>query len=458
MKSAPVKKIIARALAAVLATATAGTAANEDEGFRTFTNTEGKEIEAKVLSKADTTVTLLVKGRKKSAVVPIDTLSEADREYLEKWGFLAKCRTLTVRELLELRGYESFKFRFSGNSILVPGRLNGVKARFLIDTGAHSTVLHEPFAREARCKVGPMDEVVSGVAGTAPAAWTEVDEIKLGETILRDRRLLSTDLLRDMPAGSKLPEEAIFGAEFLSQLDAVISYRERLIFLRPDLGDGGEVEDVDVLADDKESKLAFRLFKLKDKSTLRGRVAKKTGTGVTIELVGGKERSFTIDRFMPDDALFIRRWSEDAVEFEKNCRDLTVKDLLNLRGYESFETERIGNHIFVDGTLNGDEVKYMVDTGADGTVFNVGSAQVHKCQVGPMDQWVYGIGGRAPAAVTQFGALTVGRSLLENRRILSTDLARGREEPSIGIFGGDFMRELDAVITYREMRLFLRQR
>lgn len=445
------------AVIALLVASTLAAPAQEDD-YRTFTNNDGKSIEAKVLGKTDTKVTLLRKGWKQGAEVEIASLSEADQEYLLKWGFLRKCRSLTVRELLELRGYESFKFEFAGNSILVPGELNGVPARFLIDTGAHSTVLHEPFARQAKCKVGPMDQIISGVAGTAPAAWTEVAEIKLGETILKDRTLLSTDLLRDMPEGADLAEEAIFGAEFLSQLDAVISYRERLVFLRPDLGDGGEIKDVDVLADDKEDKLAFRLFKLKDKSTVRGRVVAKTGTGVTIQLVNGQERGFTIDRFLPDDARFIRQWSKDAVEFEKNCRDLTVKDLLTLRGYESFDTERIGNHIFVDGTLNGDEVKYMVDTGADGTVFNVQSAQVHQCKIGPMDQWVYGIGGRAPAAVTQFNKLTVGQSLLENRQVLSTDLARGREEPSIGIFGGDFMRELDAVITYREMRLFLRPR
>ncbi len=72
-----------------------------------------------------------------------------------------------------------------------------------------------------------------------------------------------------------------------------------------------------------------------------------------------------------------------------------------------------------------------------------------------MDQWVYGIGGRAPAAVTKFKAIAVGKTLIENRRILSAAFS---SRDSVGIYGGDFMRELDAVITYREMRLFLRQK
>ena len=34
----------------------------------------------------------------------------------------------------------------------------------------------------------------------------------------------------------------------------------------------------------------------------------------------------------------------------------------------------------------------------------------------------------------------------------------GHGQDPVGIYGGDIMRELDAVITYREMRLFLRQK
>ena len=75
-----------------------------------------------------------------------------------------------------------------------------------------------------------------------------------------------------------------------------------------------------------------------------------------------------------------------------------------------------------------------------------------------MDQWVYGIGGTAPAAETQYSSLSIGKSLIENRQLLSADLAQGDDLDEVGIFGGDYMRELNAVITYREMRLFLRQK
>ena len=441
----------------------------EEEGYRTFTDAKGRTLEAIVVSKTDTAVNLLIKGRENPVEVALKLLSSKDQAFLKSWVppkvpsaelkklFLKTCRTLTVRELLELRGYESFKFTFANNSLIIPGLLNGKKARFLVDTGAHNTILHDAFAKEAGCRMGPYDEVVAGVGGTAPAAYTKVDRIQLGETLLLGKKLLCTDLTNGLPAGSKLKEDAIIGGELLARLDAVISYRERLIFLRPDLGDKPEVADVGEKAGEKESQFDFRIFKLKDGTTIRGKLVAKneSGTGITIELVNGENRGFTVDRFKPDDELLIRRWSEDAVAFERNCRDLTVKDLLNIRSYQSFETERKGNHIYVEGALNGQKAKFLVDTGADGSLFNIGSANQYRCEVGPMDQWVYGIGGRAPAAVTKFKSIAVGKTLIENRRILSSDFS---SRNSVGIYGGDFMRELDAVITYREMRLFLRQR
>ena len=447
----------------------AGLLLAEEEGYRTFTDAKGRTLEAIVVSKTDTAVNLLIKGRENPVEVALKLLSSKDQAFLKSWVppkvpsaelkklFLKQCRTLTVRELLELRGYESFKFTFANNSLIIPGLLNGKKARFLVDTGAHNTILHDAFAKEAGCRMGPYDEVVAGVGGTAPAAYTKVDRIQLGETLLLDKKLLCTDLTNGLPAGSKPKEDAIIGGELLARLDAVISYRERLIFLRPDLGDKPEVANLDEKAGEKESQFDFRIFKLKDGTTIRGKLVAKneSGTGITIELVNGENRGFTVDRFKPDDELLIRRWSEDAVAFERNCRDLTVKDLLNIRSYQSFETERKGNHIYVEGALNGQKAKFLVDTGADGSLFNIGSANQYRCEVGPMDQWVYGIGGRAPAAVTKFKSVAVGKTLIENRRILSADFS---SRNSVGIYGGDFMRELDAVITYREMRLFLRQR
>jgi len=447
--------------AALLAIATLHGQVVEQE-YRKFTGTTGVEIEAVLLDKSPDSATLLLRNGKRSTV-PLDRLSEADREYVASWSrekaiFLRKCRSLTVRQLLELRGYESFVFELENNSIFIRGKLNGKPARFLIDTGAGTSLLHAPFAEDCGLKVGPMDQVIYGVAGEAPAGWTEVPVLEFGEAVFRDRRILATDMLKDRPEGSVNREDVILGADFMTRLDAVISYQERRIFLRPDLGDETELE---IDETDRDAALAFRLFRTKDRRTLRGKVVSKTPTVATLELVNGRRQQVPIANFEDEDADFLRRWTEAGAQFLEHCQGLTIHDLLTLRKYQSFQYERRGNHIFVDGTINDKPVTYMIDTGADGSLLEISAARETECEVGPLDQEVWGIGGKAPAAVCRVPKITMGEAVLTNRRLLATDLTREGTLPRpdyVGLFGADFMRELDAVITYRENRIFLIQR
>src|SRR5690606_18060244 len=120
---------------------------------------------------------------------------------------------------LELRGYESFAFELKGNSIFIDGKLNGKAGTFLIDTGAGTSLLHIPFAQEAGCTVGEMTETIYGVAGEAPAGWTEVPTISFGESVFKGTRILATDLTKGFLQGDKLREQAILGADIMSQLD-----------------------------------------------------------------------------------------------------------------------------------------------------------------------------------------------------------------------------------------------
>ena len=433
--------------------------------IREFTSSSGKVIKAVLVDKDNENAMLLMAngGRAK---VALENLSEADRDYVKAWSkekalFLQKCRGLTVRELLELRGYESFPFRLKSNSIIVDGKLNGKDARFLIDTGAGTSLLHVPFAKTAGCEIGPMDEMIYGVAGEAPAAWTTLKTFQLGQSVFKDRKILATDMLFKKPEEWKLGQEVIFGADFLNTLDAVITYKDRLMFLRPDLSDESKI-DLDLDGEDEgETSLKFRIFKTKDGKVLRGNVVSKSTVSVKLKLVNGKEQSFAMSRLVPDDEAYVRKWSEAGDTFLRYCGGLSIEEVLTLREYQSFEYERRGNHIFVDGTLNGKDATYMIDTGADNSLLHLWAADKYECEVGPMDKKVYGIGGEAPAAVTKIAELTMGEAKVTNRKVLATDMTRSERDDDldyVGIFGADFMRELDAVITYKESRVFLIQR
>ncbi|QTN33503.1 aspartyl protease family protein [Akkermansiaceae bacterium] len=447
------------ALALFSALSAASAQAPPAEEYRDFVGSNGKVIQAVLIDKTEDSATLLLRNGQR-ATVPLDKLSDADKGYVGAWSkekavFLQKCMSLSVGQLLELRGYEAFPFRLDGNSIFMDGKLNGKEGAFLIDTGAGTSLLHIPFAEAAGCKVGELDQIIRGVAGEAPAGFTDVPTISFGESVFKGTTMLATDLTNGLDKPEQLNKQAILGAELMSQLDAVISYPERRIFLRPDKSDGAEVDATD------ESALAFRLFKTTDKKIYRGEITSKTPTVITLTLVGGKTLQLPISRLSPEDAKYANNWSEASAFFLKHCQSLTIQELLTLRKYQSFEYKREGNHIFVDGTLNDNPVTYMVDTGADSSLLHLKAANDNACEVGPMDQEVMGIGGRAPAAVANIKKLTMGDAVLTNRKVLTTDLNRfspDKELSYVGLFGADFMRELDAVITYREKRIFLIQR
>jgi predicted aspartyl protease len=215
--------------------------------FRRWTSADGtKNFQAALVDKTETEATFRLQGDATTKLT-LDKLSEEDRELIKKWSKLRddlaknpEWRTLTVKELLELRTYQSFQYRLEGNHILVDGQIGPTKTRFLIDTGAHSCTMDVNFARNvAKLEVGPMDQVIRGIGGEAPAALTKVPTITLGDAVIRDRIALSADIHKHSLAGQG-NYDALFGAEFLRELDAVINYKEGRMFLKPDNSDKAE--------------------------------------------------------------------------------------------------------------------------------------------------------------------------------------------------------------------------
>jgi len=427
--------------------------------YRDFKGINGKIIQAVMIDKTADSATLLLRNGQRANVV-FTNLSSDDQAYITAWSkekaaFLQKCRSLTIRQLLELRGYESFAFRLQGNSIFMDGKVKEKPGSFLIDTGAGTSLLHLQYAKDATCEIGEMTETIYGVAGEAKAAWTDVPTISFGESVFKGTKILTTDLTNGLEEGEKVGYDGILGADIMTALEAVISYPERRIFLLPGKSHGADVPQGD------PTTMAFRLFKTTSNQTYRGKVESKTPTVATLQLVDGKNIQVPISNFIPDDAKYVTNWSEASAFFLQHCRSLTIQELLMLRKYQSFQYERKGNHIFVDGTLNDNKVTYMIDTGADTSLLHLKEAIDNGCEVGPMDEFVRGIGGKAPAGVTTIKKLTMGEAVLTNRKVLATDLNRLSAEKDldyVGLFGADFMRELDAVITYREKRIFLIQR
>ncbi|MFN0126639.1 MAG: aspartyl protease family protein [Verrucomicrobiales bacterium] len=435
--------------------------------FRRFTLSDGKTIYAVITGKTPTSVSFkLQNGRELNQ--PIRLLSEPDQQFVRKWTKFkdellnnAEFSSLTVKEMLELRGYQSFEFDIEGNHIYVDGEVGGKAMRFMIDTGAHSSIIHDASAKEAKLEIGPYDQEIHGVAGKQKAAVTRVSSLKLGDTVVENRKLLATDFI---PIGGGPGQfEVIFGADFLRELDAVISYREGRIFLKPDNVIRKSTPGSTPPEAAGQPKADFRRWTSADGArNFQAALIDKTETEATFRLQGDTVSKLTFDKLSEEDQEIIKKWSKLRDNLTKNpeWRTLTVKELLELRAYQSFQYRLEGNHILIDGLIGPTKTRFLIDTGAHSCVMDVKFASsVAKLEVGPMDQVIRGIGGEAPAALTKVPEITLGDAVIRDRVALSADIhktAIAGQGNYDALFGAEFLRELDAVINYKEGRMFLK--
>ncbi len=94
----------------------------------------------------------------------------------------------------------------------VVASINGLKRRMLIDSGATVTAISKSTARAAKVDVGRFAPVVLQTANGAAAAETgKVDEIRIGNIVARDLRIVSSPGLGDLD---------VIGMNFLSKLQS----------------------------------------------------------------------------------------------------------------------------------------------------------------------------------------------------------------------------------------------
>jgi aspartyl protease family protein len=95
----------------------------------------------------------------------------------------------------------------------VVASLNGVKRRMLIDSGATVTAISPQTAREAKVDTGTgLPPVVLRTAnGAAPAQTGRIDELRVGNIVARNLRIVSSPGLGNLD---------VLGMNFLSKLDS----------------------------------------------------------------------------------------------------------------------------------------------------------------------------------------------------------------------------------------------
>jgi predicted aspartyl protease len=148
-----------------------------------------------------------------------------------------------IKEPLDLPGERpAFTLQMQSNRLpSVRGRLNGVGARFLVDTGASHVTLSAPLAKKARTYV-PLSEPASAVAPghktriyPAAAKGLELGPIRVPvfQAVVREEQVYTQSLF-----SSRALYDGVLGAALLSLYRVVFDFKEREIRFEPHDGPG----------------------------------------------------------------------------------------------------------------------------------------------------------------------------------------------------------------------------
>ena len=145
---------------------------------------------------------------------------------------------ITLHEFLSSRGYVSLLLQktivghFEAHVLV-----NGKKARFLIDTGASNTVVDHKSAAQYTLLIEDSNEAAGGGLGTSTQSVSTciIDTLDIGPLRLNKFNGFVMDLShvnQALIANGAQEANGIIGADILNDLNAIIDYRNTVIYLK----------------------------------------------------------------------------------------------------------------------------------------------------------------------------------------------------------------------------------
>lgn len=116
-------------------------------------------------------------------------------------------------------------------------RIDDIKARFLIDTGASNTVIDIGFAKEKLLEFASIEELGGGVGTSQMVLFhKQVDLFKINDFEIPSFDLYATDFthVKDSLAkkGITEPCHGVIGADILIKYKAKINYKKKKLYLK----------------------------------------------------------------------------------------------------------------------------------------------------------------------------------------------------------------------------------
>jgi predicted aspartyl protease len=123
-----------------------------------------------------------------------------------------------------------------GFNLYVDGTLNGKQAKFLVDTGAFATLLHQPFVR--RMKISMRDSPFSSAGVNLKergVQFATISRFSVGSVDMHRKEVGVVDLeglIRTSLLNASPPVAGLLGSEILQRHNAIIDFGARILYLK----------------------------------------------------------------------------------------------------------------------------------------------------------------------------------------------------------------------------------
>ncbi|MFC2108940.1 retropepsin-like aspartic protease [Bacteroidota bacterium] len=143
----------------------------------------------------------------------------------------------SLKKSLEKKGYKRISFNITKTQHLVlKGKLNGCKGRFILDTGASNSCIGFDVVPYFRVETIESETKAAGAGATDMETLKSIDnKLKLGVWKTKNLELVVFDLSHVNQAliqhGAKAID-GIIGADILMKGEAVIDYKKQFLYLK----------------------------------------------------------------------------------------------------------------------------------------------------------------------------------------------------------------------------------
>ena len=144
---------------------------------------------------------------------------------------------MTLQNLLSKKGYIRVKLKFTKtNHFELKATINGVKGRFILDTGASNSCIGFDSIDNFNLKVEASDVKAAGAGATEMETQiSKKNKVKIGKWKQKKVSLVLFNLVHVNTAlvnHKSKPVDGIIGADILKKGDAVIDYKKKYLYLK----------------------------------------------------------------------------------------------------------------------------------------------------------------------------------------------------------------------------------